>query len=73
MKTETQEQVGDLLLWSDKSAQKLMQEIAEKHGVLADALADLVAWQREQQVKKTKFGMTAAFNEIFENSTYWKK
>lgn len=73
MKNETQEQVGDLLLWNDETAQKLMNEIAQKHGVNTNALADLVAWEREQQVRIRRRGMNDTFDEIFENSNYWNK
>ena len=72
MKPETQEQIGDLLLWNDKSAQHLLNEIAIKHDVSPDALADLVAWEREQQERIRKRGRTEAFDEIFENEHYWK-
>ena len=44
MKAETQEQIGDLLLWSDSVTQKILEEVCREHGVLPDALADLVAW-----------------------------
>lgn len=72
MKQETQKQVGDLLLWSDESAKQMMIKIAEEHGVSPDALADLVAWQRERQHKKSSRGMTDAFDDVFENKEYWK-
>ena len=36
MKTETQEQVADLLLWSDANARNLMEKIAFEHGVSFD-------------------------------------
>ena len=71
MKTETQEQVADLLLWSDKNARNLMEEIAAEHGVSPDVLADLAAWEREQQERIRKRGMTEAFDEVFENRKYW--
>lgn len=71
MKTETREQVADLLLWSDANARNLMEKIAAEHGVSPDALADLAAWEREQQERIRKRGMTEAFDEIFENRKYW--
>ena len=40
MKTETREQVADLLLWSDENARNLIEKIAAEHGVSPDALAD---------------------------------
>ncbi|UOO83161.1 hypothetical protein LVJ83_06805 [Uruburuella testudinis] len=72
MNTEIQEQVGDLLLWSDPDAKKLMEEIAKEHGVAVEALAELVAWEREQQERIRRRGMTDAFDEIFDNARYWK-
>ena len=72
MSPETQEQVGDLLLWSDESAYQLMKEIAEEHGVSVDALAELVAWERERQSKQKKFGMTEFFDSVFSNNYYWR-
>ncbi|MCF7528947.1 DNA modification system-associated small protein [Neisseria lisongii] len=72
MNKETEKKVADLLLWSDDKAKQLMTEIAGKHGVSVDALAELVAWERDQQECARRRGMTEAFNEIFENKTYWK-
>ncbi|OFV45847.1 hypothetical protein HMPREF3136_00355 [Neisseria sp. HMSC15C08] len=71
MKTETREQVADLLLWSDENARNLMEKIAAEHGVSPDVLADLAAWEREQQERIRKRGMTEAFDEVFENRKYW--
>lgn len=72
MNRETEEKVSDLLLWSDKAAKELMTEIAEEHGVPVDALAELVAWERDQQERIRRRGMTEMFDEIFENKHYWK-
>ncbi|QEY23389.1 DNA modification system-associated small protein [Neisseria animalis] len=72
MNTEIQEQVGDLLLWSEPEAKKLMEEIALEHGVAVDAIAELVAWEREQQEKIRRRGMTDMFDDVFGNSKYWK-
>lgn len=72
MKTETQEQVGDLLLWSDHAARTLMEQIAAEHKVSPDALAELVAWEREQQEHVRRRGMVETFDEIFENRNYWR-
>lgn len=73
MSPETREQVSDLLLWSDESAYRLMEEIAKEHGVSVDALAELVAWERESQSKQRKFGMTETFDNVFGNHHYWRK
>ena len=59
MKAETQEQIGDLLLWSDSVTQKIL------------ALADLVAWERSQQEKQRSRNMNITFDEVFENNKYW--
>ncbi|WP_165090523.1 DNA modification system-associated small protein [Neisseria yangbaofengii] len=72
MNKETEKRVADLLLWSDGTAKQLMIKIAGEHGVSVDALAELVAWERDQQESIRKRGRTEAFNEIFENKTYWK-
>ncbi|WP_373752671.1 DNA modification system-associated small protein [Neisseria weixii] len=72
MNRETEEKVADLLLWSDGAAKKLMSEIAKEHSVSIDALAELVAWERDQQERIRRRGMTEMFNEIFENKNYWK-
>lgn len=72
MKPETEELVGDLLLWQDADANRLMQEIAAEHKVSPYALADLVAWEREQQERQRRRGMTEVFDEVFDNEEYWK-
>lgn len=72
MNRETQEQVGDLLLWSDSAAKKIMEKTAAEHGVSLEALADLVAWEREQQERARRRAMTETFDDIFDNKNYWK-
>lgn len=72
MNHEIQEEVADLLLWQDTEAQKLMAEIAAEHGVSVEALAELVTWEREQQERIRKRGMTEVFDNIFDNNKYWK-
>ena len=71
MKAETQEQIGDLLLWSDSVTQKILEEVCREHGVLPDALAYLVAWERSQQEKQRSRNMNITFDEVFENNKYW--
>lgn len=73
MSSKTREQVSDLLLWSDESAFHLMERIAEEHSVSVNALAELVAWERESQFKQRKSGMTETFDSVFNNSRYWRK
>lgn len=72
MNREIEEKVDDLLLWSDPAAKKLMTEIANEHGVSIDALAELVAWERDQQERSRRRGMKDMFDEVFENKNYWK-
>lgn len=71
MKPETQEQISDLLLWSDESAQNIMKEVAAEQGVSVEALAELVAWQREQQERTRRRGMNDVFDDVFNNKAYW--
>ncbi|WP_274571732.1 DNA modification system-associated small protein [Neisseria leonii] len=70
--SKAEEKVADLLLWSDDAAKQLMTEIAAEHGVSVEALAELVAWERDQQERVRRRGMTEMFDEIFENKSYWK-
>lgn len=71
MKTETEKQVSDLLLWRDENAQNLIKEVCQQQGIHPDALADLVAWEREQQANNRRRGMQITFDEIFDNKQYW--
>lgn len=73
MKPETKEQISDLLLWNDEESYQLMEKIAKEHHICLDALADLVAWEREQQIRIRRRGMTQTFDEVFDNSEYWKE
>ncbi|MCP2040585.1 hypothetical protein L1281_001168 [Neisseria sp. HSC-16F19] len=73
MNSETEEQISDLLLWTDSAAKEMMEKIAAEHGVSLEALADLVAWEREQQERIRRRGMTDVFDAVFDNKTYWKK
>ena len=73
MKPETQKQIDDLLLWTDKEAKRIMEEVAQESGISINALADLVAWEREQQEYQRSRNMTLVFNEVFENEDYWGK
>ncbi|PSJ80858.1 DNA modification system-associated small protein [Neisseria iguanae] len=72
MNNDIQDEVADLLLWQDTKAQKLMAEIAAEQGVSVDVLAELVAWEREQQERIRRRGMTEVFDGIFNNDKYWK-
>lgn len=72
MNYKIEEKVNDLLLWSNPEAKEMMQTIAQEHGVSIDALAELVAWEREQQKKSNHYGMTEAFDKVFDNEKYWK-
>ncbi len=73
MKQETQEQVSDLLLWSDKEAKNIVERVAQECNIHIDALADLVAWERKQQEYQRNRHMTTVFDEVFENQEYWNK
>ncbi|EGY53716.1 DNA modification system-associated small protein [Neisseria shayeganii] len=73
MNSETEEQISDLLLWADSAAKEIMEKAAAKHGVSLEALADLVAWEREQQERIRRRRMTDVFDAVFDNKTYWKK
>ncbi|MDO5058520.1 MAG: hypothetical protein Q4D82_01095 [Neisseria sp.] len=66
------EQVQDLLLWAEPEAKKLMVETMTEYGVSVDALAELVAWERANQEKRSRYGMTQTFDEVFGNREYWK-
>ncbi|ASK28008.1 DNA modification system-associated small protein [Neisseria chenwenguii] len=67
-----EKRISDLLLWNDQEAKRLMEEIAAEHGVAVDAIAELVAWERGQQEKMSRRGMTEVFDEVFDNKQYWK-
>ena len=62
MKQETQEQVSDLLLWSDKEAKNIVERVAQECNIHIDALADLVAWERKQQEYQRNRHMTTVFD-----------
>ena len=73
MTPEPQEQVSDLLLWSDKESHEILKKVAAEHGIEIDALADLVAWEREELESIRRRQMNATFDEIFDNEHYWRK
>ncbi|MDO4248874.1 MAG: hypothetical protein Q4C79_07970 [Neisseria sp.] len=73
MTPETQEQISDLLLWSDKESHEILKKVATEHGIEIDALADLVAWEREELESIRRRQMNATFDEIFDNEHYWRK
>lgn len=71
MNNDTAKQINDLLLWSDFEAQKIMKTIADEHNVPVEALAQLVAWEREQQGSIRRHGMNEVFDDVFTNKEYW--
>lgn len=71
-KNEAEKEVADLLLWHNKDAYKLMEKTAAEYGIAMAAITELVAWERAQQERSRRRGRTEAFDEIFENPTYWK-
>lgn len=69
----TQEKVADLLLWKDPTTKLVLEQVAKKHSVSLDALAELLDWQREQAGKSKTRDRNVTFDAIFDNEQYWKK
>ena len=74
MKTETREQVADLLLWRDPDARYLLEAAAKKHNIKIEAAAELLAWARQVRRKGDKHGgMKQKLDKIFEQQDLWGK
>lgn len=72
MKSDTQKEIEDLLLWRDTECQDVLKQVCNEYGIHPDALADLVAWERTNQPKTRKRGREGAFTEIFSQAEYWR-
>lgn len=72
MKHKVKQQVDDLLLFSDSAAFKLLQQVAEKHGIPPIVLEELLAWERAQQERKNAYGRAEFFDQVLENREYWE-
>ncbi len=72
MDINLEHQVNDLPLWSDNDSHQVLQNVAQEHGISLDALAELLIWEREQQERQRKRGITEVFDEIFDNESYWR-
>ena len=56
--------LGDLPLWSDPEAKKLLLELCEKHQVPLQVFEDLVVIQRERQDQERAHGVYDAISEV---------
>lgn len=73
MSPETEKQVSDLLLWSDDGTHRILQKVAADFEIDIDALADLLAWEREELESIRRRQMKTTFDEIFDNKKYWSR
>ncbi|WFF38375.1 hypothetical protein LU290_09005 [Moraxella nasibovis] len=71
-KVNPQETVADLLLWNDPKTKTILDKIAQEKGIDLDALAELVDWQRRQQLVNRSSDRSSVFDRIFEHEQYWK-
>lgn len=65
--------VADLLLWKDANTRAILKQVAQEKGISLDALAELVDWQRKQQLVNRSSDRSSVFDSIFENTDYWTK
>lgn len=72
-KHNPQDAVADLLLWNDPKTKAILEQIAQEKGIHLDALAELVDWQRKQQLVNRSSDRSNVFDRIFENTDYWTK
>jgi len=56
--------LSDLPLWADDDAKQVLNDIASKHGIDIDVLAELVLLQRERQHQERARGINARIEEI---------
>lgn len=56
--------LGDLPLWSEDEARKVMEKLCKKHNVPVDVLTELVAIQRHNQDRNKAFGIYDAIGEV---------
>lgn len=56
--------LGDLPLWSENEARKVMEKLCKKHNVPVDVLTELVAIQRHNQDRNKAFGIYDAISEV---------
>lgn len=56
--------LGDLPLWSDPIARKLLIELCEKHNLPVEVFEDLVAIQRDRQNQERAHGVYEAITEV---------
>lgn len=72
-KRNPQDAVADLLLWNEPKTKAILEKIAQEKGIHLDALAELVDWQRKQQLVNRSSDRSHVFDRIFEHSDYWAK
>jgi len=56
--------LGDLPLWSDEDAKKILMELCEKHQVPLDVFEELVVIQRDRQDQERAHGVYDAISEV---------
>lgn len=68
---DIQKQVDDLLIFCDDEALEILNTVAQRHHVPLSALAELLAWERELQERKTAHGRGEYFDLVFDNRQHW--
>lgn len=56
--------LGDLPLWSEADAKKILLELCEKHQVPLDVFEELVVIQRDRQDQERAHGVYDAISEV---------
>jgi hypothetical protein len=56
--------LGDLPIWSDLEAHRILEQICEKHAVPVDVVTDLVVLQRARQHQERASGINLRIEEI---------
>ena len=74
MNSETEEYIGDLLLWRDPDARELLEKTCQAHHIKLEAVAELLAWMRRVRRKGDKYGgMNQQLDKIFEEKNLWEQ
>ncbi|WP_028317800.1 DNA modification system-associated small protein [Desulfobulbus elongatus] len=58
--------LGDLPLWKDTEARKILEELCAKNNMPVDVLEDLVTLQRDRQHQERAHGVNEAISEILD-------
>lgn len=73
MHDQVYEVIKDLPLWREEAPSKLLNEVCSQNNINPEVVARLVAWERNNQHRGRRAGLTDEFDDIFSDPNLWEQ